>query len=87
MSGSGTTGGTVRVAEQAVKVGATVHAVTTDPDSPLARHAEVVLTGVHLGHYGLDRCKGRPKAEWVRLSHLIGMLARLPAPSVTRLRV
>ena len=44
VSGSGTTGGTVRVAEQAVKVGATVHAVTTDPDSPLARHAEVVLT-------------------------------------------
>ena len=44
VSGSGTTAGTVRVAEQAVKVGATVHAVTTDPDSPLARHADVVLT-------------------------------------------
>jgi 6-phospho-3-hexuloisomerase len=44
VSGSGTTAGTVRVAEQAVEVGATVHAVTTDPDSPLARHAEVVVT-------------------------------------------
>ena len=44
VSGSGTTAGTVRVAEQAVKVGAAVHAVTTDPDSPLARYADVVLT-------------------------------------------
>jgi len=44
VSGSGTTAGTVRVAEQAVQVGAMVHAVTTDPDSPLARHADVVLT-------------------------------------------
>jgi len=44
VSGSGTTAGTVRVAEQAVLVGATVHAVTTDPGSPLARHADVVLT-------------------------------------------
>jgi len=43
VSGSGTTTGTVRVAEQAVKVGATVHAVTTDPESPLAHHADVVL--------------------------------------------
>jgi 6-phospho-3-hexuloisomerase len=44
VSGSGTTAGTVRVAEQAARVGATVHAVTTDPDSPLTRHADVVLT-------------------------------------------
>lgn len=44
VSGSGTTGGTVRVASQAVEVGATVHAVTTDPDSPLARYADTVLT-------------------------------------------
>ena len=35
VSGSGTTGGTVRVAEQADALGATVWAVTTDPDSPL----------------------------------------------------
>src|SRR5437773_774823 len=27
-------------------------------------YPEIVLTGVHLGHYGLDRSKGRPKAEW-----------------------
>ncbi|MEU6578412.1 6-phospho-3-hexuloisomerase [Streptomyces sp. NPDC046805] len=36
VSGSGTTAGTVRVAEQAVRVGAQVHAVTTAADSPLA---------------------------------------------------
>ncbi|SDY11737.1 6-phospho-3-hexuloisomerase [Modestobacter sp. DSM 44400] len=44
VSGSGTTAGTVRVAEQAVGAGATVHAVTTDADSPLAQPADVVLT-------------------------------------------
>jgi 6-phospho-3-hexuloisomerase len=44
VSGSGTTAGTVRVAEQAVQVGATVHAVTTDPESPLGHLADVVLT-------------------------------------------
>jgi 6-phospho-3-hexuloisomerase len=43
ISGSGTTAGTVRVAQQAVTVGATVHAVTTDPGSPLAAHAATVL--------------------------------------------
>jgi 6-phospho-3-hexuloisomerase len=43
ISGSGTTGGTVRVAGQAVKVGATVHVVTTDAESPLAALAATVL--------------------------------------------
>ena len=43
VSGSGTTAGTVRVAEQAVAVGASVHAVTADPDAPLADIATSVL--------------------------------------------
>lgn len=43
VSGSGTTAGTVRVATQAASAGATVHAVTTDPDSPLAGAAATVL--------------------------------------------
>lgn len=43
VSGSGTTAGTVRVAEQAVAVGAGVHAVTADADAPLARLATHVL--------------------------------------------
>jgi 6-phospho-3-hexuloisomerase len=44
VSGSGTTAGTVRVAEQAARVGACVHAVTTDQGSPLALTADTVLT-------------------------------------------
>lgn len=39
---------------------------------------EVVLTGIHLGHYGIDRSKGRPKAEWRRLWHLLEALNRIP---------
>ena len=39
----------------------------------LADHGfrEVVLTGIHLGHYGVDFNKGKPKTEWTRLSHLV----------------
>lgn len=44
VSGSGTTASTVRVAEQAVSVGAEVVAVTTDPESPLGAHAALVVT-------------------------------------------
>jgi 6-phospho-3-hexuloisomerase len=43
VSGSGTTAGTVRVAEQAVQVGATVLAVTTNATSPLAQQAVATL--------------------------------------------
>jgi threonylcarbamoyladenosine tRNA methylthiotransferase MtaB len=38
---------------------------------------EIVLTGIHLGHYGIDLSKGRPKSECVRLWHLLERLARL----------
>jgi threonylcarbamoyladenosine tRNA methylthiotransferase MtaB len=38
---------------------------------------EIVLTGIHLGHYGIDLCKGRPKSQWCRLWHLIQQLDRL----------
>ena len=37
-------------------------------------HREIVLTGIHLGHYGVDQNQGRPKQEWVRLSHLLEQL-------------
>jgi threonylcarbamoyladenosine tRNA methylthiotransferase MtaB len=40
-------------------------------------HREIVLTGIHLGHYGVERNVGRPKSEWVRLSHLLERLASL----------
>ena len=39
-------------------------------------YPEIVLTGVHLGHYGIDRSKGKPKAEWRRLWHLLDILDR-----------
>src|SRR5262249_2814137 len=45
----------------------------------------VVLTGIHLGHYGIDRSRGRPKSEWVRLWHLLERLARLPGDFRIRL--
>lgn len=43
-----------------------------------AGHREIVLTGIHLGHYGLDLSKGRPRAEWSRLWHLLDQLAACP---------
>ncbi len=38
---------------------------------------EIVLTGIHLGHYGIDLCRGRPKSEWTRLWHLVNRLGAL----------
>jgi threonylcarbamoyladenosine tRNA methylthiotransferase MtaB len=40
-------------------------------------YREVVLTGVHLGHYGVDFNRGKPKSDWVRLSHLVRQLVEL----------
>ncbi|HZZ79928.1 MAG TPA: tRNA (N(6)-L-threonylcarbamoyladenosine(37)-C(2))-methylthiotransferase MtaB [Gemmataceae bacterium] len=50
-----------------------------------AGYPEIVLTGVHLGHYGLDLSKGKPKAQWQRLWHLLDMLDRLPGDFRVRL--
>lgn len=50
-----------------------------------AGYREVVLTGIHLGHYGIDLSKGRPKAEWSRLWHLLDRLAALPGDFRVRL--
>lgn len=46
---------------------------------------EVVLTGIHLGHYGIDLSKGSSKEEWCRLWHLIEQLDRLPGDFRVRL--
>ncbi len=35
---------------------------------------EVVLTGIHLGHYGVDFNRGKPKSDWQRLSHLVRLI-------------
>lgn len=48
-------------------------------------YREIVLTGIHLGHYGLDLSKGRPKEQWTRLWHLLDRLAALPGDFRVRL--
>lgn len=40
-------------------------------------YREVILTGIHLGHYGVDFNAGRPKRDWLRLSHLLERLIHL----------
>ncbi len=46
---------------------------------------EVVLTGIHLGHYGVDFNQGKPKSDWTRLSHLVRAICNLSADVRVRL--
>lgn len=46
---------------------------------------EIVLTGIHLGHYGIDLSKGKRKEHWRRLWHLLEALDRLPGDFRVRL--
>jgi len=46
---------------------------------------EVILTGIHLGHYGVDFNKGKPKSEWTRLSHLVRAICELSSEVRVRL--
>ncbi len=48
-------------------------------------YREIVLTGIHLGHYGFDLSRGKPKAQWCRLWHLLERLAELPGDYRLRL--
>jgi threonylcarbamoyladenosine tRNA methylthiotransferase MtaB len=48
-------------------------------------YREIVLTGIHLGHYGVDWNWHKPKSQWVRLSHLVDRLAALPGDFRLRL--
>lgn len=48
-------------------------------------HREVVLTGIHLGHYGVEWSRGRDKSQWQRLSHLLSQLVELPGEFRLRL--
>ena len=43
-----------------------------------AGHSEVVLTGIHLGHYGVDWNRNKPRDQWIRLAHLLRQLCELP---------
>jgi threonylcarbamoyladenosine tRNA methylthiotransferase MtaB len=48
-------------------------------------YREIVLTGVHLGHYGVEGNWNKPKEEWLRLSKLVREIARLPGEFRVRL--
>jgi threonylcarbamoyladenosine tRNA methylthiotransferase MtaB len=48
-------------------------------------YREVVLTGIHLGHYGVDRNRHLPKSDWTRLSYLVEQIAALPGNFRVRL--
>jgi len=48
-------------------------------------YREIVLTGIHLGHYGVEGNRGKPKDEWLRLSTLVRALAVLPGDFRIRL--
>lgn len=39
---------------------------------------EVVLTGIHLGHYGVDFNRNVPKKDWTRLSNLLAAIIEIP---------
>ncbi len=41
-------------------------------------HQEIVLTGVHVGHYGVDTSRGKSGQAPFRLSHLIEQLDAIP---------
>ncbi len=48
-------------------------------------YREVVLTGVHLGHFGVDGNFEKAKADWTRLSDLVRRLVDLPGDFRIRL--
>jgi threonylcarbamoyladenosine tRNA methylthiotransferase MtaB len=48
-------------------------------------YRELVFTGIHLGHYGVDFNRGRPKSGWVRLAGLLRLVAVLPGDFRVRL--
>ncbi len=48
-------------------------------------YREIVLTGVHLGHYGVESNRRKPKSQWLRLSHLLERLVELPGQFRLRL--
>ncbi len=48
-------------------------------------YRELVLTGIHLGHYGVDWNRHEPKDRWVRLADLVRQIAELPGDFRVRL--
>lgn len=48
-------------------------------------HREIILTGVHLGHYGVEGNFKKPREEWIRLATLVRELCQLPGDFRIRL--
>jgi threonylcarbamoyladenosine tRNA methylthiotransferase MtaB len=48
-------------------------------------YQEMILTGIHLGHYGVEWNHGRPKQQWIRLADLVRRIAELPGDFRVRL--
>lgn len=48
-------------------------------------YREIVLTGIHLGHYGVEGNWNKPREKWTRLSTLARRLASLPGDFRLRL--
>jgi threonylcarbamoyladenosine tRNA methylthiotransferase MtaB len=48
-------------------------------------YREFVLTGIHLGHYGVDWNRHAAKERWIRLSHLVRQIAELTGDFRARL--
>jgi threonylcarbamoyladenosine tRNA methylthiotransferase MtaB len=48
-------------------------------------YREIVLTGIHLGHYGVEGNRDKPKDQWLRLSTLVREIVRLPGDFRLRL--
>ncbi len=50
-----------------------------------AGYREIVLTGIHLGHYGVEWNRGRAKSDWTRLAQLVAAIVRLEGDFRVRL--
>lgn len=50
-------------------------------------YREIVLTGIHLGHFGVDLSRGKPRKLWCRLWHLLERLCKCPIPIPWRIRL
>lgn len=48
-------------------------------------YREFILTGIHLGHYGVEWNRDRPKHEWFRLADLVRKISELPGDFRVRL--
>ncbi len=48
-------------------------------------YQEVVLTGIHLGHYGVDWNWNRPKEQWTRLADLVRAIVQIEGTFRVRL--